>query len=77
MKYGLSISSRVPSNGDVISVKCKFCEHFGRECVKNVDGCNSRLEEIAVFCSLALATRKRKRSENSKYFKAPFYLFVK
>ena len=31
-KYGLRISSRDPSTKKVVSVECRFCVAFGREC---------------------------------------------
>lgn len=32
LKYGLRISSRHPSTKKVVSVECRFCVAFGREC---------------------------------------------
>ena len=29
--YGLKVSSRDPSSGVIVSVKCLFCEKFGQE----------------------------------------------
>lgn len=58
LEYGLEISSRSRQTKEVDSVKCRFCIAFGKE------GCKSS--------SAASSERKRKVTENIKYFTKPF-----
>lgn len=57
LEYGLEIASRIANTKDVNSVRCKFCTAFGKEGRKT---------------AALSTTRKRKVTENIKYFTRPF-----
>ena len=48
--YGLNVSSHDPSSGVIVSVKCLFCEKFGREV--NGDEEQKRTSNVKYFKSL-------------------------
>lgn len=58
--FGVTVAERSPSErAEVVSVKCLFCEYFGREVVPKGPAAGG-------------GSRKRSRSKTVKYFRAPF-----
>lgn len=62
LEYGLEIASRSASTKQVDSVRCKFCIYFGKEGRK----------ASPVSSATTASARKRKVTENIKYFTRPF-----
>ena len=49
--YGLKVSSRDPSSGVIVSVKCLFCEKFGREVNEDEEQKQKRTSNVKYFKS--------------------------